>query len=152
MRRCIPAFVVGVIAFVALVAWAPPTPSVGVTTHVAGSTVWVVWSVSSSGNPDSVSVTTTGWSTSKTQTFAGGSRTDSVAFARPAEGKTVSGTVTATPWKQGKAWAASASVPWSYTEPVTAPSTTVDSVRARPSSISGTPGTSVVLRWTVYRS
>lgn len=153
MRRSVAALLCPLLLLLAA-ARTPPHPrvkSLTVTTHVTAAAVWVVYSVSTTANPDSVRVTVTG-PTTVTKTFTGASKKDSVSYARPAQGATIGGTVTPTPYKAGNAYPAGTARPWSYSEPVVPPTATVDSVRILPTSGTGAPGATQRFTAIVYTS
>lgn len=95
-------------------AGAPKVKGMRVEVHATAPAVWVVYTVTLAGAPDSARVTVTG-PTSTTRKLTA-TKTDSVSFPHPAEGGTISGTVTATPFRGGIAYPA-ASAAWTYTEP-----------------------------------
>lgn len=97
----------------------PPKPKapaliVSKNTSIAG-TVYVKYTYSAAGSPDSIVIVTTGPSTVRRKYFAS-ARSDSVAYTNLAPGQTVSGTVTATAYRRGLS-ASSAPAPWSHSEP-----------------------------------
>lgn len=108
------------LVLLALLAAAPgagPSARVAVRVRAAGTTVWVIYTVSTTAGADSLHVTVTATGQpSVARGYKLASKTDSVPFPRPAIAGQISGAVSAIQVRRGLA-SAPAAPTWSYTEP-----------------------------------
>lgn len=120
----------------------PPKPglktlAVTVRRDAFASVVWVKWSISATGGPDSTTVDVTG-PTSLHRRYNAASKVDSVSYPAPAANGTINGTVSATAWRRGLS-ASSGPKPWTYTEPDVPPPPPSVTVEVIPASVSMAP-------------
>ena len=143
-----------------VMAFAPPKPKVPRTRDLAvvvdeaqAATLKVRYTVSATGGPDSLIVTTacTG-QTNVVKRYAGAAKTDSLLnIPRPAMGQSKTCTVTAQAKKLGVLSAASAPMAKTYTEPVVVEPPTVEGVDLLPTAATVDPRAQIIFcgveRW-----
>ncbi len=126
----------------ALAAFAPPVkaPKMSGSYRVAGTVIWVKWTVSATPSDSLVVDLSATGQPSAHRMYTADSKTDSVSYPKPAPGASISGTIVAKNWKGSRS--AGAQATWGpYIEPdtiVVAPR--LDSIVVKPTAWTGTYG------------